>query len=75
MKQFLNPVVIKVTGFNIKNCFSHGIEILSGFHKIPESQNTAVTIDFTRLPKSLLIEASKEENKLQMVKKINISNI
>ena len=28
---------------------------------MPDSQNTAVTMDFTRLPKSLLIEASKEE--------------
>ena len=75
MKQFLNPFVKNVTGFNINNFFIQTILIVSGFQRMPDNQKIAVTIDFTKFAKSLLIEERSEANKLQIVKKININII
>ena len=47
--------------------------MFDGFHSIPDSQNTAVTKDFTKFEKSLLIAASSEANSDQIVQKTNVS--
>jgi len=71
IKQFLNPLTKNVTGFNIKNFLSAGLAIASGFHRIPDSQNTAIMKDLTRLTKSLLIAPINDANNPHAVKNIN----
>ena len=45
------------------------------FQTIPESQNTAVTNDFTKFAKSLLIHESSEENRENTVNIRKLNNI
>ena len=72
IKQFLKPLTKYVTGLNISAFLSHTIFTVSGFHIIPESQNTAETNDFTKLAKSLLMAASNEENNAHTVQNKNV---
>ena len=76
IKQFLYPSTKYVTGFIFNNAFNHGISfIVFMFQIIPDSQNTAVTNYFTKFEKSLLIQASNDENKENTVKNRKFSNM
>ena len=68
------PLTKYVTGFKCKKVLSHGIAIVSGFHNIPDSQNTAVINDFTKFTKSLLIAPINDANCAHKVKNMNDSN-